>query len=243
MPAVTLDEIQQIINDIHQNQTGGGTGGGGSETKIAPPEVFGGDVTKTSHFVDSIRDNFIANPTRFTDDKKKIIYLKSYLKDGPRDWARAKTNHYAANTWDTYATFETEFIEAYKSPNEVERARLDLEGLRQHTLKPPTVVALNARFRTLLARAELKEDNNTLIPYYKKALDRKIFAKILDREKLPDTLTKWMNVAQEIDGRRLEFEDLTSGRSRAWGGTTQQDRKSTRLNSSHSGESRMPSSA
>ena len=83
MPAVTLDEIRQIIHNVHQNQTGGGTGGEGSKTKITPPEVFGGDVTKTSHFVDSIRDNFIANPMQFTDDKKKIIYLKSYLKDGP----------------------------------------------------------------------------------------------------------------------------------------------------------------
>ena len=43
---------------------------------------------------------------------------------------------------------------------------------------------------------------------------------------------------QQVNGNRLAYLDTT-----ATSQTPVQDRKSTRLNSSHSGESRMPSSA
>ena len=73
-----------------------------------------------------------------------------------------------------------------------------------------------------------------------------IYEKNGEEQRSPASITKIMTLllifeALEDGQITLEEEAVTSAYAKRMGGS--QDRKSTRLNSSHSGESRMPSSA
>lgn len=133
------------------------------------------------------------------------------MKGGPREWARTKTEEYAGGQWPTFADFVDDFKEAYKPPNEANRARIELEKLNQAKLNPPTVTALNARFRTLVSKAGLSMTDTTLIPIYKKALGHDTLSVIYIKETLPTTLEGWLAKAQEVNGRNLELSDIRGG--------------------------------
>ena len=214
--APTIEEqVRTAVIEALKNKTS-------PEVKVAQPPVFKGDVNKTTDFVDAVQDYIYANESRFETDKKKIIYMKSFMLEGPRDWARTKTDAYIAdnNTWEPFGDFLKDFLKVYAPPNEANRARIGLGKLRQKDLRPATVTTLNSRFRTLMYQAGLKKDDSAIVSLYKKALKKEILYEVLRREKLPTNLDEWMDKAQEVDGRMLEYDDLIHDRAGAWSYTT-----------------------
>lgn len=206
----TAQELEQITQII-QNAAPANAPAGGGEVKLAAPTPFEGSINQTTEFIDSVTDYVTANASRFSDDKRKIIFMKSYMKGGPREWARTKTEEYAGGQWPTFADFVDHFKEAYKPPNEANRARIELEKLNQAKLNPPTVTALNARFRTLVSKAGLSMTDTMLIPIYKRALGHDTLSVIYIKETLPTTLEGWLAKAQEVNGRNLELSDIRGG--------------------------------
>ena len=84
-----------------------------------------------------------------------------------------------------------------------------------------------------------------------RAPPERVYRAFIDPMALPKWLPPFGFIAQvhELDARvggrfQMSFTNFSSGKSHAFGGTyLELDRKSTRLNSSHSSVSRMPSSA
>lgn len=133
------------------------------------------------------------------------------MKGGPREWARTKMEEYAGGQWPTFADFVNQFKEAYKPPNKANRARIELEKLNQANLNPLTIIALNARFRTLVSKAELFMTDTTLISIYKRVLGHNTLSMIYIKETLPTTLEGQLAKAQEVNGRNLELSDIRGG--------------------------------
>lgn len=134
--------------------------------------------------------------------------MKSYMKEGSQEWVQTKTEEYAGGQWPTFANFVDQFKKAYKPPNEANRAKIELKKLNQAKLNPPTVIALNARFCTLVSKAGLSMTDTTLISIYKRALGYDTLSVIYIKETLPTTLKGWLAKTQEVNERNLELSDI-----------------------------------
>ncbi|KIP03681.1 hypothetical protein PHLGIDRAFT_121379 [Phlebiopsis gigantea 11061_1 CR5-6] len=115
--------------------------------------------------------------------------MKLYMVNSARDWVQAKTDGYNdLQAWSTFQTFLNDFEAAYKLPNEVSRAALELDSIHQDNLKPKTVTNLVSRFKVLLARAGTNKRNDIYLLHFKKALNWRIFEEILLLPNHPTTL-------------------------------------------------------
>lgn len=213
---LTPEQFTTLLNSRNGTATGGSNQGGGGGVKIASPSVFKGDINETREFVDTIKDHLEVKAGTFTDDRKKIIFMKSWMGGSAKEWARAKTEGYVkANSWPTFEAFLEDFQKSYQSPNEANRASIGLDNIKQTKLKPPTAVNLVSNFRTLLAKAGASEVDEGYLPKFKKALKADLLRMILllPTSDKPTTLANWLNKAIEIEASLIEADDITHGRS------------------------------
>jgi hypothetical protein len=54
--------------------------------KIANPEYFKGDRLLLANFLSQCKLKFAGEPSKFPDDKSKIFFAGSYLREGPYSW-------------------------------------------------------------------------------------------------------------------------------------------------------------
>ena len=100
--------------------------------KINLPEEFSGDRNKYDEFRTQLALSFAANPSRFEDEKAKIVFAASFLRGPAADWEFMKALRAVFDDPDTVTTF------AY-----------DLQRLRQGK---KTVSEYYAKFLTLSKR-------------------------------------------------------------------------------------------
>jgi len=100
---------------------------------VNSPEIFTGDKTKFASFLRQLKINFAADPTAFVDDRAKILYALSFMRDNVAGaWSEAFIDEALTNnSWGSWSNFETKLKETFGDPNEHRNAQDALDALHQ----------------------------------------------------------------------------------------------------------------
>lgn len=183
------------------------------EVKINHPEPFSGDRTKARRFMMDCDLVLTANPTTYDTRAKQIAYVLSWMRGEPAGkWAEWRMKVYTddPNQISDLPTFWREFEKAFAPISEANIARQKLASIRQNQMKNKTVDELVSEFRILVARSEITEDA-ALIEYFKRAIHRKIFSRIMEGDTVPTTIEGWYEKAQRLDNAYREAQSFLRG--------------------------------
>src|SRR5579862_1686749 len=56
------------------------------DVKIPTPDTYTGNCSKLRAFLSQLKITFFLSPNRFNDDRKKVLYAISLLRDGAFNW-------------------------------------------------------------------------------------------------------------------------------------------------------------
>src|SRR5882672_9411317 len=81
---------------------------------IAPPDNFNGRPTSFRSFWTAAMAFMTANPSSFTDDTVKILFILTHCKLGiAGPWGTVKMEHYANTAWPTWDAFKKLFVSTF----------------------------------------------------------------------------------------------------------------------------------
>jgi len=182
------------------------------EIKLNPPQVFDGDRTKTTEFINSLQLHFLINKHIFITEEIKKAYALSFMKGGTAGpWAQAEINRMIQNsntTGNTVSvapskkpseeTFE-ELIKRFKTEfsDEVSKlaAQAKLQNLKQGG---KTVDEYISEFRTAAINSGFTEDG-PLILLFRQGLNRPIREKMNAQLAQPTQITEWYKFTATLD--------------------------------------------
>jgi hypothetical protein len=204
MEAQNLEElIQNLYQEIHllkqsQNQQSQSTQPSTiKEPKVNSPEPFTGNRNKTRNFLVQMEIVFNTQPTRFPNDKAKVMYFGSFLRDSAASWFTPFVEKNDAILSD-YSAFLQDFKISYCHPDSHGEASRKIKALKQGN---QPVSTLAAEFRRLAT--ELDWTQNSLMDAFYNALLDRVKDKISEDER-PATLNEFINKAIKIDDRQFQ---------------------------------------
>uniref|UniRef100_A0A0W0FMM6 CCHC-type domain-containing protein n=1 Tax=Moniliophthora roreri TaxID=221103 RepID=A0A0W0FMM6_MONRR len=194
------------------------------ENKVAVPNSYDGSPAKASTFLTEVDLYLMANKTLYPNDKDKILFTLSYMKEGQAaNWMKAKTDKYKkelrekeAETSDTkpedqvhlttWEEFLNEFKKAFRPLDIGTDARLKMKLLKQNKKHVDEYIT---EFRLLAADAEY--DNRALIDHFLAGLHPALLKSCLMQPDQPDTIEEWYNRARKYNNAWLTMMAIMGG--------------------------------
>ncbi|ESK82876.1 hypothetical protein Moror_1388 [Moniliophthora roreri MCA 2997] len=161
------------------------------ENKVAVPNSYDGSPAKASTFLMEVDLYLMANKTLYPDDKSKILFTLSYMKEGQAaNWMKAKTDEYK------------------KLLKEKEAEAPDTKPEDQiHNKKH--VDEYITEFRLLATDAEY--DDRALIDHFLAGLHPALLKSCLMQPDQPDTIEEWYDRARKYNNAWLTMIAITGG--------------------------------
>ncbi|ESK84303.1 hypothetical protein Moror_11072 [Moniliophthora roreri MCA 2997] len=194
------------------------------ENKVAVPNSYDGSSAKASTFLTEVDLYLMANETLYPNDKDKILFTLSYMKEGQAtNWMKAKMNEdkkmlkeKEAEASDTkpedqiHITTWEEFLEDFKKafrPLDIGTdARLKMKLLKQNKKHVDKYIT---EFRLLAADAEY--DDRALIDHFLAGLHPTLLKSCLMQPDQPDTIEGWYDRARKYNNAWLTMMAITRG--------------------------------
>jgi hypothetical protein len=150
----------------------------------AKPEFYDGkSISKLRDFLTQVRLVFAVQPSKFSNDRDKVLYAASLLRGAAFTWIQPYLDAHDPPDWmNDFARFATEITAAFGDPNYDRNNLFRLKRLRQ----TGSVASYTAEFRRLTPRSTLSE--TALVQQYFEGL----------KEPLQDTLTV-ANYPEELE--------------------------------------------
>jgi len=177
-----------------------------STVKINPPPEYNGNKRNFNQFWQQVHLFINGNPSQFTTEQTKIVFVLSYLAKGDAaTWAKlfvtakmddAQKKNKTNIEYGTWATFSQEFQTAFKSQNAQKHTLHNLNTLLIKNNSAEDHVAL---FKTLVTRSGLKEETN-IIQKFEVSLADHIRKRINLGDK-PKDLKDWYKKAIQTDNQ------------------------------------------
>ena len=180
----------------------------------AKPDSFDGDQAKLENFIHQLSLYFRGNTKSLRTDEEKITFALGYMKQGRAiEWAKryekARNDGNLAAPLLTWTGFAEELNKEFEDTNPKTQAQYKIHNLRQG--KHP-VEAYTAEFKRWAAYLNYGED--VLINLYRRGLDDKLADAIMSRDKIPDNIKEWYELAhrlahnwRERDLLKRQFQD------------------------------------
>jgi Retrotransposon gag protein len=174
---------------------------------VRPPDRFSGeDSTLLKPFLAQCRMNFLANPSRFTDEPSKVVFAGSYLSSVAQAWFEPfvfAEEGTAAGLFQNFAGFEEELTRMFGDPNEVASAERKLRSLRmaEHHHTPRYVTD----FRCYSAITAW--NNAALVSQFRSGLPDRILDELARRDDPITDLAELQHVVLRLDTRYWERRD------------------------------------
>ena len=157
----------------------------------------------------------VANPTKFTDDKSKILLILSYMREGTasmfaqryyydrelRIWKAGE----ARLVWGTFANFLTELAKAFQDEGTEQKARQKLFTMRMGKRTADDFVA---DFQ--ITAAESGFDMESTVDYFRRAIHPEILKQIYRLLDMPVTVADWIKYTQRFDNQWRELQSIKS---------------------------------
>jgi hypothetical protein len=169
--------------------------------KIANPEFFKGDRLLLTNFISQCQLKFAGEPSKFPDEKAKIYFAGSYLREGPYSWFQplisADARGQPPPEFSSFETFTDALTTIYGDPNLVITSERELRALRQTT----SVAQYIAEFQRL--RQYVKHNEAALIDQFYHGLRDNVKDKLVNGPR-SETLAEMMKAAATYDARIQE---------------------------------------
>ncbi|KAI3615592.1 hypothetical protein WG66_011964 [Moniliophthora roreri] len=194
------------------------------ENKVAVPNHYDGSPAKASTFLTEVDLYLMANETLYPNDKDKILFTLSYMKEGQAaNWMKAKTDEYKKELREkeaepsdtkpedqthvtTWEEFLTDFKKAFRPLDIGTDTRLKMKLLKQNKKHVDEYIT---EFRLLAADTEY--ENRALIDHFLAGLHPALLKSCLMQPDQPDTIDKWYNRARKYNNAWLTMIAITGG--------------------------------
>jgi hypothetical protein len=154
---------------------------------------------------------FLSNPDTFADDKSKIVYAGSYLREGAFKWfsphVNAVTGVIAFNTWRQFADG---LAAAFDDPDRVATAERDLKKLKQAN---KTASAYHAEFVSTVAPLDL--DRRSKISAFRDGLSREVKTLLATQVSPPADFDQFVNLVIKLDNNHRSLQQESNHSSHA----------------------------
>ncbi|KAI3605739.1 nadp-specific glutamate dehydrogenase [Moniliophthora roreri] len=225
IPNMTMQQtgtsLQDLITALRTLQSNGEKK---KENKVAVLNSYNGSPSKASTFLTEVDLFLMANETIYPNDKDKILFTLSYMKDGhATKWMKAKAKEYKqtllekeAETTDTkpeeqvhvmtWEEFLSDFKKAFQPINVGTNACLKMKQLKQNKR---TVDEYISDFCLLALDSEY--DDRALIDHFMTGLHPALLKACLMVPDHPDTIEGWYNRARKYNSNWLMTMAITRG--------------------------------
>lgn len=191
-----------------------------TNSAVAKPFFFDGNKGEYGAFKRAIDAYIAANPNEFTDDAKKILFTYSYLTKGDAAlWAEVWHSDHLRNgiltpapdptttpptPGLTWAEFIKELDEQFEDVNIAEKARIDINQIRQGS---DTAAVFFNKFERLMTKAGYTSAAHytVLENIIKHAVNRNLIEKIYATTILPTTYNEWKTRIVKLDNMLREL--------------------------------------
>uniref|UniRef100_A0A0W0F2M0 Retrotransposon gag domain-containing protein n=1 Tax=Moniliophthora roreri TaxID=221103 RepID=A0A0W0F2M0_MONRR len=174
----TSPSLQDLISALRMLMNGEKK----KENKVAVPNSYDGSPAKASTFLTKVDLYLMANDTLYPNNKDKILFTLSYMKEGhAAQWMKAKTDEYKR-------TLREKEAEPHDTkPEDIGTdARLKMELLKQNKKHVDEYIT---DFRLLAI--DSKYDDKALIDYFLAELHPALLKSCLLQPDQPDTIEGW----------------------------------------------------
>ncbi|MBW0535061.1 hypothetical protein O181_074776 [Austropuccinia psidii MF-1] len=175
-------------------------------SSMKAPECFDGTQPFiVRSFIQSCQLIFHNDLANFSQDRKKVLYSTSFLAGRAAKWIEPYlsnlTNQDSSYLLNSWPLFESQLFTLFGDPNEVIKAKVELDGLR---MKEVGHVALYvADFRSFVSRIG-DWGERALIHDFKEGFSSRILHQLASHPSNIDSLQELMDVSLEIDTRYHE---------------------------------------
>lgn len=178
----------------------------GKEPRISDPEHFDGRRSQLRTFLSQVRLVIAAQPSRFPNDRQKVMFAASFLRGTAFSWLQPYLeSRQPGLILSSFENFCTSLQETFGDPDETGSAERQLFGLRQTT----SVASYAAEFRRISALTSWN-DPALHAQFYRGLKD--MVKDELAKMSRTDSLEHLMDVAIRLDNRIHERRlERTSG--------------------------------
>ena len=168
-----------------------------TDCKVAAPITFHGNRKTARTFLLQLKNNFQAQPNRFSTDSNKIAFAISYLRDAAFDWI-APLIEQGKHINLTFEEFEEQFNANWCDIDSQKKAEDAIFNIKQRN-RP--VNAMVADFQRLAYESKISD--SALFPLFYRALNDDIKDELSKIER-PALIDEYFKLAISIDNRLYE---------------------------------------
>ena len=193
------------------------------EIRINTPKMFNGDRNDLNKFIQSCSAYLDLNTEIFNSDKKKILFILSYMTEGTAEAWKEVYMDEKNGAYGLYPAFITELKKAFSAANTEGEAWAQLRQLRQGKDGADEYIA---QFRILAGQAKLTDDK-TLVEYFIEGINTGILQKIFAQNPLPAMINNWYTSATKFDSQHRRFQEILGQRRGTMGFQAQTKKTNT----------------
>lgn len=182
-----------------------------NEPKVANPEKFNGKMTEAKNFVATCRDIFALQPSRFPDEKTKIIYVGTNLIGNALTWYRNVRTEHEKSANPGLSDVESFFrllLSTFDDPNAINNSRDQLSRIKQGK---ESCLNYSTRFRNMAVETGYNEVAKVAL--YRNGLNNDLKDALANVQSLPETFEDFVKLATTLDNRqyqrRIEYQRST----------------------------------
>jgi hypothetical protein len=199
-------EVIATLQDTQQHAPGGGVV---REPRVNEPAEFGGKASEYRTFMSQCLLTFTLCPITYNKDKKKVLFVISYLVGTARDWACEILENEKHPYYKNFPAFKQALDTLYLDRNLKHQARDKLSRLKQ----TKSAAAYSVEFQETIAPLKLNDDAKCLLFYMGlKDTVKDALATIGEEETFQPLVDQVIAIDQRQHQRRME-EKKSSTRS------------------------------
>ena len=177
------------------------------EPKVKEPTEFGGKVSEYRTFMSQCLLTFTLCPVTYNKDKKKVLFVISYLVDTARDWAREILENEEHPYYKNFPAFKKALDALYLDRNLKHQARDKLSRLKQ----TKSASLYSVEFQETIAPLKLDDSAKCLLFYMGlKDTVKDALATIGEEETFQALVDQVIAIDQRQHQRRMEEKKSSS---------------------------------
>lgn len=147
------------------------------------------------------------NDKAYNTNRKKIFFVISLLEGDAAEWGNTYYTDYfdtSGVTEPTWDEFLTALDKQYQNPFDKERA---VKAIQQSMCgRGENVADFNLRFKSLVSKGKVGDEESWAIAAYKRALPTRVFEAVLGHQTIPTKLSEWYTRAEAVDNHYIQTD-------------------------------------
>lgn len=193
---------EMLLNYIQSLEARISTSVSAKEPKISNPEKFSGKMSDAKNFVAVCRDIIALQPSRFPDERSKIIFVGTNFVGNALTWYRNVRMEHEWTANPELATIERFFeliLYTFDDPNSVYVSRDQLSRIKQGN---ESCLSYTTRFRNVAIETGYNEVAKVAL--FRNGLNDSLKDALANMQSLPETFEQFSKLAITLDNRQYQ---------------------------------------